>query len=167
MKNLNPKHARFVQEYLIDLNATQAAIRAGYSQHTAKVTGSRLLTKADIASAVAAGAARQLASADLTATRTLEEIRRLAFSDVRALVTETGNLRGLHELTPEQSAAIASVEVIIKNAAAGDDHTDTVYKIRQWDKPKALEMLAKHFALLTERVDVGGGLTISWQAPST
>ena len=125
------------------------------------------MQNAAIAKAIEAGATRQLASADLTATRTLEEIRRLAFSDCRGLFTEAGNLRGIHELTPEQSAAIASVEVIIKNAKAGDNQTDTIYKVRQWDKPKALEMLAKHFALLTERVDVGGGLTISWQAPST
>ena len=125
------------------------------------------MQNAEIAAAIEVGASRQLASADLTATRTLEEIRRLAFSDCRGLFNEAGNLRGLHELTPEQSASIASVEVIIKNAKAGDNQTDTIYKVRQWDKPKALEMLAKHFALLTERVDVGGGLTISWQAPST
>ncbi len=54
---LNPKQTRFVQEYLIDLNATQAAIRAGYSKHTAEVQGCRLLRKVQVKAAVAAGQA--------------------------------------------------------------------------------------------------------------
>ena len=139
-------------------------MRAGYSLKTAGAQGSRLLKNAEICKAVQTGQSKQLTSADLSATRTLEEIRRLAFSDCRAFFDGHGNLRPVTQLSDEQAAAIASVEVVIKNAKAGDNKTDTIYKIRQWDKPKALEMLAKHFALLTERVDLGGGIVISWQA---
>lgn len=164
---LTPKQARFVAEYLIDLNATQAAIRAGYSRRTANEQGSRLLAKASVKAAVADGQAKQLGKADLTAVRVLEEMRRLAFSDLRQAFDEHGNLKPIQELSDETAAAVASVEVIIKNAAAGDKHTDTIHKLKVWDKPRVLEMLGKHFSLLTEQVQHSGDLTISWQAPTS
>lgn len=151
---MTPKQARFVAEYLIDLNATQAAIRAGYSAKTANEQGARLLAKDSIAVAVGAGKSKQLATADLTATRVLEELRRLAFVDMRAFFDGRGNMRPVNELTPDQGSALAGLEVIIKNAEAGDGVTDRVHKFKVWDKPRALEMLAKHFALLTEVVRV-------------
>lgn len=154
---LNDRQQRFVTEYLKDLNATEAAIRAGYSVKTAKQIGSRLLTQVDVAAAIAAATAKRLSSADLTATRVLEEMRRLAFSDLRSLFDDKGNLRPIHTLTAEQAACIAGMEVIVKNAQAGDGHTDTIHKIKCWDKPKTLEMLGKHFALLIERVELRGG----------
>lgn len=162
---MTPKQARFVAEYLIDLNATQAAIRAGYSEKTAASIGEENLKKPEIAAAVAKKTQVQLAKTDLTAERTLEEMRRLAFSNVQDLFDEKGNLRPIHMLTREQAACIASVEVIIKNAQAGDGHTDTVHKIKVWDKTRTLEMLGKHFALLTEKVQHSGGLTIKHELP--
>ena len=151
---MNAKHAQFVAEYLIDLNATQAAIRAGYSAKTAASQGERLLRNAEIATAVSDGQRKRLDSAELSATRVLEEMRRLAFSDVRDLFDEQGKLRPIHTLTREQSAAIAGLEVIIKNAEAGDGHMDTVHKIKVWDKPRTLEMLGKHFKLLTDQISI-------------
>lgn len=153
---MNAKHERFVSEYLKDLNATRAARDSGYSAKTASSQGERLLRNAEITRAVALGQARQLQTAELTATRTLEEMRRLAFSDVRELFDEQGNLRAIHTLTSEQSACIASLEVIIKNAKAGDGVTDTVHKIKMWDKTRTLEMLGKHFKILTENIHVTG-----------
>jgi len=160
---LTPKQERFVAEYLKDLNATQAAIRAGYSEKTAKQQGSENLTKPDIAAAVEAGKARQLASADLTAARVLEELRRLALVDMRSFFDERGNLKPIQELTSEQGSALASFEVIKKNAAAGDGVVDTIHKFKVWDKTKALEGLAKHFGLLTEKIEHSGGLDIVWK----
>jgi phage terminase small subunit len=93
----------------------------------------------------------------------LEEMRRLAFSDVTGLFDEQGNLKPIHTLTKEQAAAIASLEVVRRNLASGDGHTDVVQKLKVWDKTKALEMLAKHFALLTEVVKFPDGLTVTWQ----
>lgn len=151
---LTPKQQRFVAEYLVDLNATQAAIRCGYSAKTAKQQGSRLLTNADIAAAVAAGKGQQLETADLSAARVLEELRRLAFLDMRTFYDAAGNLKPISELTAEQGAALASFEVIKKNAQAGDGVIDTVHKFKVWDKTRALEMLAKHYALLTEVLQV-------------
>lgn len=160
---LTPKQARFVAEYLKDLNATQAAIRAGYSKKVAAAQGHENLRKPEIQSAISVKQALHLTKADLTAVRTLEEMRRLAFSDIRGLFDAAGNLRPIHTLTAEQAACISSIEVIIKNAAAGDGVTDTVHKVRIWDKTKALDMLGKHFGLLIDKLEHVGELTIKWQ----
>lgn len=144
----------FIAEYLVDFNGTRAATVAGYAAKSAHVTASKLLRTPKVREAIEAKRAKQIETADLSAARVLEELRRLAFSDVRSLFDDKGNLRPLHTLTAEQAACIGGVEVVIKNAKAGDNQTDTVHKIKIWDKPRSVEMLAKHFALLTEVVRV-------------
>lgn len=165
---LRPKQARFVAEYLKDLNATQAAVRAGYTGKP-NVIGPRLLAHVGVAAAIQEGTAKHLESAGLSATRTLEEMRRLAFSDIRKLFDASGNLRPIHELDDETAACLASLEVVKKNLAAGDGKTDTVHKLKVWDKTRSLEMLAKHFGLLEDKVAHSGHLTIgfenAWQPP--
>lgn len=151
---MNAKQSAFVAEYLIDLNATQAAIRAGYSAKVANRIGSRLLSKEDIKAAIAQGKGRQLERADLSAARVLEELRRIAFTDMRGFFDAAGNLKPITELTAEQGAALAGFEVIKKNATAGDGVVDTIHKFKAWDKIRALEALAKHFGLLVDRVEV-------------
>lgn len=158
---LTPKERRFVAEYPIDLNGAAAAVRAGYAKGSAKVTASRLLKKPEIKAALqdkveqhVAAVAEATASTDLTAARVLEELRRIAFSDPRALFDAQGNLKPIQDLTAEQAAAIGSFEVLIKNAKGNDGAMDLVHKFKLWDKPKALEMLAKHFMLLIERVEI-------------
>jgi phage terminase small subunit len=157
---MTPKQARFVAEYLIDLNATQAYIRAGFSPKGADRAAHKLLSSTEVAMAVSAGKAKQLDKAELSAMRVLEELRRLAFSDVRLLFGPDGNLKPIHTLTPEESACISSLEVIIKNAQAGDGHMDTVHKLKVWDKTRSLEMLAKHFGLLVEKLEHSGQITL-------
>lgn len=154
---MNEKQKRFVAEYLVDLNATQAAIRAGYSPRTARKQASDLLTKPDIAAAVAAGQKRRINKLELSAERVLKEMSRLAFSDVTRLYALEGqSIKALDDLSEDDRAAIAHIETVRRNLAGGDGHTDVIHKIRLWDKPKSLEMLGKHFALLTERVEVKG-----------
>ncbi len=77
MRNISmtPKQRRFVEEYLVDLNATQAAIRAGYAKSGASVEGTRLLSNAKVAAAVAAAQAKRAERADLTADEVLAGIR--------------------------------------------------------------------------------------------
>jgi phage terminase small subunit len=75
---LNPKRAAFVREYLIDLNATQAAIRAGYSPKTARAQGCRLLTDADLAAAVQEAQATRAERALVTAEDVIKGLRREA-----------------------------------------------------------------------------------------
>lgn len=151
---MNTRQELFVLEYRKDLNATKAAIRAGYSKKTAGQQGEALLRKPEIAKAVAEATERQLERAELSAARVLEEMRRLGFSNVQDLFDAHGDLKPIQDLTREQAACIASIEVVMKNATAGDGKIDRVLKIKVWDKPKVMEMLGKHFALLTERVKI-------------
>ena len=157
---LNAKQTRFVAEYLIDLNASEAAIRCGYSPKTAASQASRLLTDVNILAAVKAGKAKQLASADISAAKVLEELRRLAMVDLRSFFDEHGNFKAIKDLTPDQGAALASFEVVKKNAEAGDGQIDIIHKFKVWDKPRALEMLAKHFGLLVERIEMSGKVSV-------
>ena len=131
-------------EYLVDLNATQAAVRAGYSQKTANRIASHLLTKVDIRDAVVRGATRKLAKADVKADHVLAQIRDIAFGDVRTLFERDGTLKPLHELSDDAAALIASFEV---------DGSSTK-KVRIMDRLRALELLAKNFGLLTEHIDL-------------
>lgn len=152
---LSPQHERFVAEYLIDLNATAAYRRAYGKVKDADVSGPRLLGIVGIAAAIAAGKARQMAAADLTAARVLEELRRVAFANVRDYFdATTGDAKHPHQLTIEEGAALAGFEVLIKNAQAGDGITDTIHKFKLWDKVRSLELLAKHFALLVEKIEL-------------
>lgn len=96
----------------------------------------------------------------LNAQRVLEEYCRLAFVDIRSFFNENGNLVPMEQWTPVMGATVASMEVVIKNAAAGDGVTDRIFKFKLWDKTKALEALAKHFGLLTEKIEHSGGLVI-------
>ena len=156
-RNAAARYTRFAREYLKDLNGKQAAIRAGYSPRTAETQASNLLSIPKVAQLVAEGQAKALASLDLSAARVLEEIRRVSFSNMKDYWIGKGKrrrLKPIEELTEEQAACLGSLEVVIKNAEAGDGKTDKVHKFKLWDKVRALEMLAKHFKLLTDLVQV-------------
>ncbi len=149
---LTPKQERFAHEYVKDLNGKQAAIRCGYSKATAEAQASRLLSNAKVSALVAELKKKALDAAGLTAQKVLDEIALLGFSNLQDLLDEHGNPKPLQTLTRAQAAAIQSVEWVMKNATAGDGKIDRVLKIKTWDKRGSLELLAKHFALLTEVV---------------
>lgn len=110
------------------------------------------MTDVDVARLVAEGQAKQLQTAELSAARVLEELRRLAFADPRQLFDARGNLRPINKLSAEDAAWIGGLDVIIANAKAGDGHMDTIHKVKLLDKTKALDLLARHFGLLKERI---------------
>ena len=91
---LSPKQAAFVAEYLIDLNATRAAIRAGYSERTAGWTGCRLLRNAAVREAVEREQARRAERTGITADRVLAELANIAFADPRDLMEWGRNAEG-------------------------------------------------------------------------
>lgn len=103
-----------------------------------------------------------LALADITADRVKLEIARIALADLASLYRADGSFKPLSELDVDQRATLAGFETIVKNAQAGDGVTDTVLKVKLWDKPKALEMLAKHFGMLTEKVEHSGNILFEW-----
>ena len=150
--SLSPKQQRFVAEYLVDLNATQAAIRAGYSAKTAKNIGHEHLTKPHIRSAIAVGKAKQLEEADITAKEVLQAMARLARVDVQSFYDDAGNPKPIQAWTPAQSAQVSRVETVTRET--GDGTTETVVKLGFWSKEKALDMLGKHFGVLTEQINL-------------
>jgi phage terminase small subunit len=161
MKPLTPKQQRFVAEYLVDLNATQAAIRAGYAAKHADVEGPRLLGNVGIAAAIQAGQAAKLAQINVSAEGVVQELAGVAFSNLQRLFRPTGELIPIHELPPSVAASIASMELVLKNAEAGDGKIDRVLKVRMWDKVRGLELLARRFGLLLDRVELSGDVTLT------
>jgi phage terminase small subunit len=143
--NLGPRQERFVEEYLVDVNATQAAIRAGYSPRTAEAQGSRLLSNVKVQRLIAARMAERSKRTEVTADRALVEIARLAFSDLRRLFHKDGRLKHPNEWDDDTAASVASVEVVTRNRTDGE--VEHVYRIKLWEKGKALELLCKHLGL--------------------
>lgn len=156
---MTPKQERFVEEYLIDLNATQAAIRAGYSEKTADQQGHQLLKKASVAAAIEKARAEQSKRTQVTADMVVRELARVGFSDVRKLLTDSDTLRPISTLDDETAAAVASVEIVAKPGGVDEDGNrmvEHVHKIKLWDKNSALEKLGKHLGMFTERVEHSG-----------
>ena len=153
-RKLTRKERRFAREYVVDLNAAAAARRMGFAHARANVMGVLMLQRQVVAYEVKRLLRRQFSLLDLTAERVLEELRRVALADPRALFDDAGRLRPLTELTAEQSACIASMDVVKRNLTGGDGEVETIYRVKCWDKTKALELLAKYFGLLVERGEV-------------
>ena len=153
-KALTAKQQRFAEEYLVDLNATDAARRAGYSEKTARSQGQRLLTNVDIARAIQSAQAERSKATGLTAERVVQELGRLALADVRKLFNEAGELRPLNQLDDDLAAAIAAVDIV--TMGQGQDEAPLyVRKVKLWDKTAALDKLMKHLgAYAPEKVDV-------------
>lgn len=150
-KVLTPKLVRFVDEYLVDLNATQAAIRAGFSAKTAKQAGYRALTNVDVQSAVEAKRKELAAAVGVTRERVLQEMAKLAFSDLRQLYNEDGTLKHPHEWPEGAAGSVAgmdfeTVRVRHEDGSEVVERTE-VAKVKLWDKGKQLENLLKHLGM--------------------
>jgi phage terminase small subunit len=147
---LTPKQRRFVEEYLIDLNARQAAIRAGYSPRTAEVIAHQNLRKLNIAAAIAEMQQARSKRVEITQDRVLLEIARLAFFDPRKIFDEQGQLLQITQFNDDSAAAIAGMDVIGVKSESGE--VQYVKKIKFWDKNSALEKLSKHLKLFGDPI---------------
>lgn len=163
MSNLEPKQERFCREYLIDLNATKAAIRAGYSVDSARQIGSENLSKPSVREFIEKLKAKQDERIEIRADDVLREILALATVDVTRAFDDEGNLRPLSEIPEDVRKAIAGVDIEALYSGRGDtrEQIGTLRKLKFWDKNKALEMLAKHKELLTEKLKVTGTVDIA------
>jgi phage terminase small subunit len=160
IRTLTPKQALFVQEYLVDLNATQAAIRAGYSKRTAKSAGQRLLTNVDTAKAISKAQEKRSERTEIEQDRVLEEYAKLAFLDPRRFFDGYGTLIPIQELDADVAAAITGLEV--KRSFNKHNETfDILIKIKFADKKAALDSVARHLGMFVDRLEVGGDLGIN------
>ena len=150
------KQERFLQEYLIYLNATQAAIRAGYSPKTANEQGARLLTKVSIQAAVSKAQAERSRRTGINQDRVLLELAKVAFlNPVDVIDMDGATIKG--EANRDDTACIASVKV---KTIPTDDGAITEREVKTYDKLKALELLGKHLGMFTDKVKVDGGLPV-------
>lgn len=152
--SLSAKQARFVEEYLLDLNATQAAIRAGYSRKTAEQQGPRLLGNVGVAAAIAAAQAARSKRTEITQDRVLAELAKIGFSDLRKTMTKGGSLMDPQAWDDETAGAIAAIEVVTRPSGDVDEDgnraVEHVHKIKAWDKLSALEKLGKHLGMFKD-----------------
>lgn len=140
---LTPKQHRFVAEYLIDLNATQAAIRAGYSKHTARSQASDLLTVPDIQAAIKVASDERAARTETTADWVLQRLRDEADADIADCYDEYGALLPIDEWPliwrTGLMVAIETEELEVDGAKVG-----TIRKVKQSDRIKRLELIGRH-----------------------
>lgn len=170
--DLTPKQQRFVDEYLIDLNATQAAVRAGYSAKTAPQGAAQLLNNIKVAAAIAERREKLAEKAGVTVEKIVDEMRKLGFSDIRRAIKWNGhlvreqdnddggdvlviketrnNLVSLvdsEDLDDDTAAAVASIS---QNATGG-------ITIKMHDKLAALTKLGDHLGMFKKDDDGSSG----------
>ena len=167
----------FVKEYLVDLNATQAAIRAGYSKKTAMQQGQRLLTLPDIQAAVQREMRKREKRTEITADWVLTQLAKIAEVDItnftafgrrdvpvmgafgpvyggegdnKQLVMKTVNYVDFKESSEVDGTLIAEVK-------QGKDGAS----VKVMDRMKALELLGKHLGMFTDKTEITGNLTFN------
>lgn len=181
MAKLTPKQKLFVQEYLIDLNATQAAIRAGYSEKTAAVIGAENLIKPNIAASIQKAMNSREQRTEITQDKVLKELAKIAFSngsDFAKVKTEMHKKRlwddeaeeyvekeveeqfveliDTDKLPPEKKAAIAE----ISEGKFG-------ITVKACDKVKALELIGKHLGMFKDKVELSGDVNNPYEGLTT
>jgi len=151
MKKLSPKQERFRQEYLIDLNATQAAIRAGYSKKTARSIGQRLLTNVDIQKEIQKFMKKREKRTQITQDRVLEELYYLGFSNIQDYIKASTDgfivFKCMDEIPEEKARAIEAIKVCVKEGKI---------EFKLHSKTKTIEMIGRHLGMFTDNLNVRG-----------
>lgn|SRR5574340_981798 len=153
---LTPKQSLFVKEYLVDLNATQAAIRAGYSSKTAEKTGHENTRKPEIRAAIDEAQRKRAAKTEFNADRVLKEIERVSTVDPVNLFNEDGTMKRMQDIPEDVRRAVASVEVVELFEGKGEKRKWIGYlkKIKLVPKNESLNMAGRHFKMFTDVLDV-------------
>lgn len=157
---LSTKQQRFVDEYCVDFNGTQAAIRAGYSVNTANAQAARLLANVNIKKALEERKIEIAEESKLKASDVIDELRRIAFSDITQVMSFTASkakVKSSRKLSEDAKKIVASVS-----------QTRAGLTVKLHDKVKALELLGRYLNIFTDRVEVEGrglGLILNMNAP--
>ena len=155
--SMTPLQARFVEEYLIELNAKEAAIRAGYSPKTAKQKGYALLKIPKIYAAIKAAKKARSERTEINQDEVLQELHHLAFSNLADIVEwgpDGATIKDSADLTPEQQRCVLEVTV----TKTGKDTATT--KLKLHDKKGSLELLGRHLGTFPNNVNLSGALGV-------
>jgi phage terminase small subunit len=151
LKPLTARQQRFVEEYLIDLNATQAAIRAGYAPQSADVEGARQLRNASVRARIDIALAERSKRTGVNADIVIQELAKIArVNPIDVINPDTGEIKAG---STDDMAAIASVKVKVTPMKNG---TAVEREVKMADKLKALELLGKHLGMFVERKELTG-----------
>lgn len=152
MAKLTAKQQRFCDEYLIDLNATQAAIRAGYSVKTANEQGSQLLAKLSIQEVIGKEMAERSRRTGINQDRVVLELAKLAFVNIADVIDlEDATVR--QSATDDDLACIQSIK--IKTSEFGEER-----EIKLYDKKASLELLGKHLGMFKDNMNLNVALPV-------
>jgi len=156
-EGLTPKQARFVSEYLIDLNASAAAVRAGYTPHYADRQGKKLVEKRRVQAAIAVQMAARESRTLITQDRVLQEIARVAFSNIQN-VADIGPmgvyLKEFKDLPEDATATVSEAK-----QTASENGVNVSLKV--WPKMAALELAGKHLGMFVERLGNADGSNLA------
>ena len=156
---MTPKQKRFADEYLIDINATQAAIRAGYSPKTTRQQGQRLLTKVDIQNYIKKRQKKLQERTEVTQERVVRELAKIAFADISDFIKWNNKkmiLISSKKLKRDDTAAVAEITETIKT---GNTNENT-RKIKLHDKVKALDLLGRHLGIYTDNLNINSNVQV-------
>lgn len=156
MAKLTNKQKRFIEEYLIDLNATQASIRAGYSPETAKEIGCENLTKPNIKNEIDKAIAERSRRTGINQDRVLREIAKIAF-------VNPSNVINFNQATVKENASdddLAVISGIKIKSIPTDDGNIQEREVKLYDKLKALDMLGKHLGMFTDKIELNGDMGV-------
>lgn len=159
---MTPKQQRFVEEYLIDLNATQAAIRAGYSADTAYSIGNENLSKPEIAEAITALKAKRSEKTGIDAAWLLTRLAKEADADLNDIYDEAGALKPVSEWPMIwRQGLVAGIKAIEERDDEGKV-TGIIREVKLSDRVKRLELIGKHVDVqaFKERVEHSGAMAL-------
>lgn len=149
-RKLTPKQQRFVEEYLIDLNATQAAIRAGYSKKTADVQGPRLLGNVGVAAAISEAKAKREQRTQIDADWVLKRLELESDADLADLYDDSGALKPVKDWPMVwRKGLVAGIETTqeFEEVDGRKVPAGLVHKVKLSDRIKRLELIGKHVAV--------------------
>ena len=157
MANLTPKQQRFVEEYLIDLNATQAAIRAGYSEKTAKVIAAQNLSKLNVQEAIEEAQSKRAEQTQIDAAYVLKRLVEIDQMDVLDIMDDQMKIRPVNEWPKVWRQYVVNLENLELSDGEG-----CFKKIKWPDKVKNLELLGRHVSVgaFKDKVEHSGKLEI-------
>ena len=155
MAKLRDKQQCFVDEYLIDLNATQAAIRAGYSVKTANEQGSRLLANVRVQTAIAEKMAERSRRTGVNQDRVVLELAKIAFVKLTDIIDEKGKIKDT--ATEDDLACLEGYKYKYSDTDSG---YSVEREVKLSSKMKALELLGKHLGMWNDKLDLNVALPI-------
>lgn len=148
-RKLTDKQKKFVEEYLIDLNATQSAIRAGYSPKTANEQGARLLANVSIQEAISKAMAERSRRTGINQDRIVQELARIAFVKITDVVDPDGEINT--NASDDDLACIESYKVEDSDSVNG---SSSKREVKLASKIKALELLGKHVGMWNDKIQI-------------